>query len=141
MATEKTEKFVRIIRDVKISLNPTDKWALVTFTDEDGQLTEDAEELIEASPADINIVDGVALFKLSRFIKVAFGDETRVYNLESHEGGDVNLSGTGVANIKLRHADYDWSYKKKSGHTSTLEIIGIRFQTFEPYTGSELSGL
>lgn len=141
MATKQKEKFVRIIRDVKVSLNPTDKWALVTLTDEDGQLLNSAEELLEMSPAEVNVVDGVALFRVSRFSKFAFGDEPRVFTLESHEFGEANLSGTGIANVKLRHADYDWSYKKKNGHTSALEIIGIRFHDFEPYTGSELAGL
>lgn len=138
---KKESKFVSILKGVKVSVNPRDKWALVQLVDEDGELLEEAAELIEESPADVNVVDGVALFRISKFAKFAFGDSDKAHGLDAHEDGDVNLDGSGTANIKLRHADYDWTYKKKSGHTSCLEIIGIRFLDFDEYDGNELSGL
>ena len=137
----KEPAFTHILKGVQVSVNPRDKWALVTLVDEDGELLEDAEALVEESPAEVNIVDGVALFRLSKFAKFAFGDENKSYGLDAHEDEDINLDGNGTANIKVRHADYDWTYKKKSGHTSCLEIIGIRFLDFEEYDGNELSGL
>lgn len=137
----KEPAFTHILKGVHVSVNPRDKWALVTLVDEDGELLEEAESLLEESPAEVNIVDGVALFRLSKFAKIAFGDEDKGHGLEDHEGGYINLDGNGIANIKVRHADYDWTYKKKSGHTSCLEIIGIRFTDFEPYNGNELAGL
>lgn len=146
MATkEKIERkesaFTYILKWVRVSVNPRDKWALVTLVDDDGELLEEVETLVKESPAEVNILDGVALFRLSKFAKFAFGDGGKSYDLDAHEDGDINLDGSGTANIKVRHADYDWTYKKKSGHTSCLEIIGVRFLDFEEYDGNELAGL
>lgn len=71
---------------------------------------------LEAAPVDVTVQDGVVLFNLSRFCRAAVeGVET-----------DVNtLAVKGYANVKLRLADYDYTYKGKKGHTSKLEVIGM----------------
>lgn len=71
---------------------------------------------LEAAPVDVTVQDGVVLFNLSRFCRAALeGVET-----------DVNtLAVKGYANVKLRLADYDYTYKGKKGHTSKLEVIGM----------------
>lgn len=71
---------------------------------------------LEAAPIDVTVQDGVVLFNLSRFCRAALeGVET-----------DVNtLAVKGYANVKLRLADYDYTYKGKKGHTSKLEVIGM----------------
>lgn len=51
----------------------------------------------------------------------------------------TELTGTGLASIKLEACEYDWKYKGKEGHTKKWQVIGILHK--EPLTSGELEGL
>ena len=94
-------------------------------------LNEEQQKQIEAeSPVEVEIRDGVMLANISKYAKFAIS-------------GDVvdqdAAAGRGWANVKLRYASYDYTYKGKKGHTEKLELLGLRFSTFEAY--DELTGL
>lgn len=51
----------------------------------------------------------------------------------------IELTGTGLASVKLEACEYDWKYKGKEGHTKKWQVIGILHK--EPLTSGELEGL
>ena len=109
-----------MIKHVAVKLFADSEFALV-------KLNDDAAETLEGAPVDVELRDGVALFPLSKFLRCEIeGDPVDV--------GDAN--GSGWANIKIRHAEYDYVFKKKKGHTSKLELLGINFLTFKAYEDS-----
>lgn len=133
--TEPERKYVGIVRDAYISINVDRQYALITCFDGDGAVIDLIDAIDNDPPCDVVTQDGKTLVELSRFARVELPDGTR------WGGDDPEVSGSGMANIKLRHAEYDWTYKRKTGHTSKLEIIGVRFADFERYDGDALVGL
>lgn len=123
-AEEKAPRWVKVLKHVAVRVFFDQTYVLVKLTDE--QMAElDAE-----SPVEIEYRDGVMLLNISRFAKFAVLDEVL---------DQADCAGKGWANIKIRHAEYDYTYKGKRGHTSKLELIGCRFLTLEK--GDALSGL
>lgn len=105
-----------VLSAVPVRLFGADKYALIA-------LDEDAKAVLEGAPIDVTVQDDKAIFNCSKFARCALGnDEVDIFT----------QSVKGVANVKLRHADFDYKYKGKTGHSSKLEISGIRFIVWEP---------
>ena len=112
-----------VLKHVPVKLFVRDGYALVGIDDNK------AEQLNDA-PVDIELRNGVALFTTSKYCR---------YEITGEEVDESDCAGKGWANIKLRHADYDYHYKGKRGHTSKIELLGVNFLTFEAFEASGLS--
>lgn len=110
-----------VLKRVPVKLFTNDGYALV-------KLNGEATEKLEGAPVDVELRDDVALFNTSRYTRYEISGE-------AVEAEDAN--GSGWANIKLRHAEYDYRFKGKKGHASKLELIGINFVTFSAYASSD----
>ena len=128
--TKKTsgQTYTAVIPRASIRLT-TDKGYLLVGLD---KLDKDTLKVLNDAPVDIEAQDGVALFTLSRYARVKDVDGAV---LEKDDYDEHPFVGRGVANIKLRHASYDWTYKKHSGHTDKLEVVGIKLLAWQPYAG------
>lgn len=104
------------LKHVAVSMNAERGFALVNLNDE-------AREAMEPADIELEEQDGVVLINTSKYLRMAI----------SGEAIDEVASGKGWANVKLRVADYDWTYKKKSGHTRKWELIGVNFLTWTVY--------
>jgi hypothetical protein len=119
--TEKPRAWSCVLKRVPVKLFSRNGYVLV-------KLNGDAASKLEDAPVDVELRDDVALFNLSRFLRCEIsGDEV--------EPEDAN--GSGWANIKLRHAEYDYRRNGKKGHTSKLELIGINFITFTAWSNDD----
>ena len=118
---KKVATWTAVLKKVPIRVIGSQGYMLVNIEDDDVVKT------LEAAPVDVTVQDDVVLFNLSRFCRAAVeGVET-----------DVNqLAVKGYANIKLRLADYDYTYKGKKGHTSKLEVIGMAILKASPISDS-----
>ena len=133
--TEPERKYIGIVRGARISINTERQYALITCIDGDGCVVDLVDAIDNDPPCDVVTQDGKTLLELSRYARIELPDGTR------WDADDEAVNGSGMANIKLRHAEYDWTYKRKTGHTSKLEVIGVRFLDFAPYEGEALTGL
>lgn len=86
------------------------------------------EAALEAAPCEISVTDGVVFIPIDQFTKCAAPNQTTGELTECPWIADVK----GVAKILLRHADYDYTYKGKKGHTSTIRLAGISWRELEP---------
>lgn len=128
-------KYVGIVRGAHVSINADRGYALIMCFDEDGAVTDLVNAIDNDPPCDVITQDGKTLVELSRFARVELPDGTR------WSADEEAVNGSGHANVKFRHAEYDWTYKRKTGHTSKLEVIGVRFMDFTKYEGEALAGL
>lgn len=133
--TESERKYTGIVRGAHVSINVERQYALITCFDGDGAVVDLVDAIDNDPPCDVVTQDGKTLVELSRFARVELPDGTR------WGADDEAVNGSGMANIKFRHAEYDWTYKCKKGHTSKLEVIGVRFTDFTEYEGEALTGL
>lgn len=118
-----------VLKHVPIRITTNNSYVLVSLADCDKQ---DLEELDKA-PVNIEAQDGVALFNISRYCKIKLDDGKLLDGQD--DVSDNPVTGSGIANIKLRHASYDWTHNKRKGHTDKLEVIGIKLLSFVPYAG------
>lgn len=104
------------LKHLAVSLNADRGFALINLDDE-------SREAMEPAGIDLEEQDGVVLINTSKYLRMAI----------SGEEIDEIASGKGWANVKLRVADYDWTYKKKTGHTRKWELLGVNFLTWSAY--------
>lgn len=124
-----TPTYISVLRHVPIRITTNNSYVLVRLADCNEQ---DLKEL-EKAPIDIEVQDGVALFNISRYCKIKLEDGS----LLDGQRDIINnpITGSGIANIKLRHASYDWEHNRRRGHTDKLEVMGIKLLSFVPYVG------
>lgn len=106
-----------VLKHVPVKLIGKNGFALIV-------VDEGAVDALEAAPVDVVVQDGVTLINLSKYCRCAV-DGTEVEDV-------TEIMRQGIANVKVRHADYDYTYKGKKGHTSKLEVIGIAFIKSQP---------
>ena len=119
-----------VLKHAPIRITTNNSYLLVSLSECNGN---DVDALDKA-PVDVEVQDGVALFTISRYCKIKLEDGSLLNGYD-----DINenpVTGSGIANIKLRHASYDWVHNKRKGHTDKLEVIGIKLLAFVPYSGA-----
>lgn len=86
------------------------------------------EAALESAPCEISVTDGVVLIPTDRYTKCAAPNSFNRELTECDWIADVK----GTAKILLRHAEYDYTYKGRKGHTSTIRLAGISWREIEP---------
>ena len=108
-----------VLKRVPVKANTRDGYVLIG-------VDEKTEKVLEGAPIDVVVKDNVILVNTSRYCEYAISGE---------QVDDDAAGGKGWANVKLKHASYDYSYKGRKGHTDKLEVVAINYVTYEAWGG------